>query len=110
MNPLLVAAVLLPLFIMGNGCRETEKEVDASTKNESVADRPIEDVLRDNTDRLMNIEGVVSVGQALCKETPCIRVGVRALTDSLRRQIPDSLEGHPVDVHELGTVRPLGRP
>ena len=73
-----------------------------------MAERPIEDVLRDHTDHLMAIDGVVSVGQALCGETPCIRVGVRAITDSMRSLIPDTLEGHPVEMHELGTVRPLG--
>jgi hypothetical protein len=70
-----------------------------------MTDRPIEDVLRDHSDDLMGIDGVVSVGQGLCDRIPCIRVGVLELTDSLRGRIPDHVEGHPVDILETGPVR-----
>jgi len=70
-----------------------------------MTDRPIEDVLRNHSDYLMGIDGVVSVGQGLCDGIPCIRVGVLELTNSLRRQIPDTLQGHPVDILETGPVR-----
>lgn len=69
-------------------------------------DRPIEDVFRDHSDRLMQIDGVVSIGIGQCGDIPCIRVGVVALTHTIREQIPESLDGHPVEVREIGPVRP----
>lgn len=69
-------------------------------------ERPIEDVFRDHSDQLMEIDGVVSVGIGLCDETPCIRVGVLELTDEVRGEVPEQLEGHLVDVVEMGPVRP----
>lgn len=72
-----------------------------------MSQRSIEDVLRAHTDHLMGIEGVVSVGQGLCGGADCIRVGVRVPADTLRDAIPDSLDGYPVEVTEIGMVRPL---
>lgn len=107
MKTLVLCVGIVALLTIGGACGTSGDHTQSSEAEEAVAHRPIEDVLRDHTDTLMRIDGVVSVGQGLCDRTPCIRVGVRAITDSLRREIPDTLEGHPVDVHEVGTVRPL---
>lgn len=72
-----------------------------------MSQRSIDDVLRAHTDHLMSIDGVVSVGQGLCGGEPCMRVGVSVPADTLRGKIPDSLEGYPVEVTEIGMVRPL---
>ncbi len=90
----------------GGSCEKSRDDEHTPAPGDTVAHRPIEAVLREHTDDLMGIDGVVSVGQALCGERPCIRVGVRAITDTLLAQIPDTLEGYPIDLHELGSVRP----
>lgn len=100
--------LLISLVVAGGSCGDSEERIQSSEAEQAVADRPIGDVLRDHSDRLMNLEGVVSVGVALCDDMPCIRIGVRSLSGSLRQEIPDSLEGHPVDVREIGIVRPRG--
>jgi hypothetical protein len=74
-----------------------------------VSDRPIEEVLRDRTDHLMGVPGVVGIAQGLCDGRPCIKVFVAKKTPALLEAIPDSVEGYPVDVEETGEFRPFGR-
>ncbi len=67
--------------------------------------KSIEDVLAANTKDLMEIEGVVGVGQGKCNDQPCIRVFVAEITPEIEEKIPDQLEGYPVDIEETGGFR-----
>ena len=69
--------------------------------------KPIEAVLREHTDRLMTLEGVVGTAQGLCDGKPCIKVMVVKKTPELLAQIPDLLEGYTVEVQETGIIRAL---
>ena len=71
----------------------------------SVADKSIEEVLQEHTDRLMALPGVVGTAQGLCSGEPCIRVFVVEKTDELVKQIPPEIEGYPVDIQETGEFR-----
>jgi len=65
----------------------------------------ISDVLKRHTDSLMAIPGVVGVGQGEHNGHPTVYVMVVRLTDSLRRALPDSLEGYAVQIVTSGTIQ-----
>lgn len=70
-------------------------------------EKPIEEVLKDHSPNLMAIPGVVGTAQALCKGQPCIQIFVSALTKSLKKQLPNTLEGYKVDIRETGPIKAL---
>jgi len=72
-----------------------------------MARKPIEEVLKDQTEKLMSIPGVVGMAQGLCNNKPCIKVYVIKKTSELGQKIPDSLGGYPVSVEEAGEIRAL---
>jgi hypothetical protein len=72
-----------------------------------MAKKPIEKVLKEQTQKLMSIPGVVGTAQGLCNNKPCIKVYVVKKTSGLDQKIPNSLEGYPVSVEETGEIRAL---
>lgn len=66
----------------------------------------IEEVLAAHTDSLMAIRGVEGVGEALCDDTPCIRIYASELTSEIEREVPDTIEGYPIDVEVTGRIEP----
>ena len=73
-----------------------EKEVSVKT---------IEQGLREHTNQLMSIPGVVGTGQGLCNDKPCIKVFVVKKTPDLDREILKILESYPVKIEETGRIR-----
>ncbi len=69
--------------------------------------KPIEEALRDHTDGLMSLPGVVGTGQGLCNGQPCIKVFIITKTPELLRQIPAEIDGYAVAVEETGEIRAL---
>lgn len=67
----------------------------------------IEEALQKHSGALMEIPGVVGTGQGLCDGKPCIKVFVNKLTDKLKEEIPDTIEGYPVMAEETGMFRPF---
>ena len=76
-------------------------------EGEEMPARTIEDVLKEHTNELMSISGVVGTGQGLCDGEPCIKVFVIKKTTELLKKIPHNLEGYPVKVEETGPIRAL---
>jgi hypothetical protein len=74
------------------------------------AARPLEEVLRIHTDRLLAMPGIVGVGEGRCNGQPCIKVFVARKTPELLKAIPVSLDGYPVAVEETGELRPFTPP
>ena len=74
------------------------------------AARPLEEVLRAHTDRLMTMPGVVGVGEGRCDGQPCIKVFVARKTRDLLKALPATLDGYPVAVEETGELRPFTPP
>ncbi len=68
-------------------------------------DKTIEAVLKEYTDRLMSLPGVVGTAEGRCAGKPCIKVYVLETTPELRRQIPSDIEGFAVAVEETGEIR-----
>ena len=70
-------------------------------------EKPIEAVLKEHTDRLMALPGVVGTAQGLCDGKPCIKVFVVKKAPELLDQIPNVLEGYTVEVQETGVIQAL---
>ncbi len=69
--------------------------------------RSITDVLRDHTDSLMALPGVVGTAQGEQDGKPCVMVLVVELTDDLRARLPTELDGYPVVISETGEIKAL---
>ena len=73
--------------------------------------RDINDVLRDHDKQLLAIPGVVGVYVAVLEDgkTPCLKVMLARKTPESARDLPKSIEGHPVVSEVTGEIRPLSR-
>ncbi|NOY88686.1 MAG: hypothetical protein GXO93_04740 [FCB group bacterium] len=60
--------------------------------------RTIEEILEDNKEFLMTIDGVIGVAIGLCQEQKCIKVQIERDDQSLRNKIPQEIEGFPVSI------------
>lgn len=78
--------------------QEGEKQVTAKT---------IEEVLKEHTEELMSLPGVVGTAQGLCDDKPCIKVYVIEKTSELAQKIPDIIEGYKIMIEETGEIRAL---
>ncbi len=76
-------------------------------KEKSMPKKTIESVLKEHTDRLMSLPGVVGTAQGLCAGKPCIKVYVEKKTPDLVKQIPSTLEGYSVEIQETGEIKAL---
>jgi hypothetical protein len=71
----------------------------------------IQAVLKQHSDSLMAIPGVVGVWEGrTASDKPCIRVAVDKKTSGLEKKILSVLHGFPVEIEESGPVRPLKQP
>ncbi len=70
-------------------------------------EKSIKAVLKEHTNSLMALPGVVGTAQGLCDGAPCIKVFVVKKTPELLKQIPSVLEGYTVEVEETGVIRAL---
>ena len=90
--------LLIPGFIvLGRsllGLLEISNEFNGEEKEMTV--KTIVEVLKEHTEELMSIPGVVGIGQGLCNGKPCIKVLVIEPTLELAQKLPDNLEGYQV--------------
>lgn len=81
--------------------------VDERKREDIMPVKTIEAVLKEHTDELMAMPGVVGTAQGLCDNKSCIKVYVVALTPELEQKIPKNLEGYTVDIEVTGEFRAL---
>ncbi len=101
---MMISKVILPILAaltMTLGCTQDAAKEDAMPK------KSIETVLKEHTDDLMALPGVVGTAQSLCKGQPCIKIYVSEMTDELQQKLPKTLEGYLVDVEVTGEFRAL---
>lgn len=65
----------------------------------------ITQVLKERTEALMSIRGVVGSGQGLCDGRPCIKVYVVEKSPEVEEKIRTILEPYPYTVQESGRFR-----
>ena len=96
--------VWLVLFGLTAGCRK-----NMAQDNSPSPKRDINAVLRDHDKALLAIPGVVGVYVALLEDgkTPCLKVMLARKTPESERDLPKSLEGHPVVFEVTGEIKPL---
>jgi hypothetical protein len=80
------------------------KALDDGEKN--MPTKTIEEVLKEHTNALMDIEGVAGVGQGLSDGKDCIKVFVIAKTPELEEKVPDEIEGYLVEMVVSGEITP----
>ena len=62
--------------------------------------------MEDHVGELMSIPGVVGVAIGeTAQGVPCIQVLIAAADEELQKQIPETLEGHPVVIEVSGIIR-----
>ncbi|WP_203415322.1 hypothetical protein [Candidatus Scalindua japonica] len=83
------------------------KTVNDQEGKKQMTTKAIELVLKEHTDGLMSLPGVVGTAQSICNDKPCIKVYVVEKTPELDQKIPDILEGYPVVMEESGEIRAL---
>lgn len=97
------AAIIVFLITVTSACRT------ATVSDDTMPKRDVKTVMESHVDELMAIPGVTGVAiGALDDGTPCIQVLVEKKTEETIRQIPKTLEGHPVTIIESGVIRPMG--
>lgn len=69
--------------------------------------KTVEEVLKQHTDRLLSLPGVVGTAIGECMGKPCIKVLIVKKTPELLKKIPPMLDGFPVGVEETGAIRRL---
>lgn len=58
-------------------------------------------------DELMAVPGVVGVGIGECKAKACIIVFIQYRTAQIDREIPETLDGYPVQIEVTGPIKVL---
>ncbi len=78
-------------------------------KEKLMPKKTIEAVLKEHTNTLMSLPGVVGTAQGECVGKPCIKVFVVKKTSDLVKQIPATLEGYAVEIQVTGEIKALDR-
>jgi len=108
----LVASVRLVTVVVAlvAGCAALAACTQVSGREEQgsrMAGNPIDAVLKQHTDRLLSLPGVVGTAISECEGNPCIKVLVVKKTPELAKWIPSALDGFPVVIEESGEIRAL---
>ncbi len=101
---LVVMVGLLWLVAAGVACGQQAGKADQEPKP---MQKKIETVLKEHTDSLMALPGVVGTAIGECAGKPCIKVYVEKKTPELLKQIPSTIDGYTVAVQETGEIRAL---
>lgn len=101
-----VAAVCL-LWLVAAAVACGQPGAEAEQGEGPMEKKPIEDVLKEHTDSLMSLPGVVGTAQGECSGQPCIKVFVVKETFDLLKQIPREIAGYTVEVEETGEFKSL---
>jgi hypothetical protein len=107
---LIITIIILSIGMIpiGGGIASGAKETgENGEKDKHMVQKPIEEVLKRHTNRLMSIPGVSGTAQSLCEGQSCIKVYVIEKTPELEQKIPSILGGYPVVIQETGKFRAL---
>jgi len=99
--------IILSVLFLICGLNCTKSKVDQPSKSNQMTNKPIEEVLKEHTLHLMSIQGVTGAAQGELNGKPCIKVYVVRETEELKKQIPNELEGYPVEIQVSGVIKPM---
>ena len=98
-----IAAIFIVIGVVSCANKTMEEGQGETT----MTAKTIEEVLKEHTDALMAIDGVVGVAQGLCNDEDCIKVYVIEMTPELEKKIPRQLDGYPVETEVTGEFKAL---
>ena len=104
-----VFVAVVGLFWLLNATATCSQQGVNQPKEIFMPEKTIETVLKEQTDNLMAIPGVVGTAQGLCSGKPCVKVYVVKKTSDLVKQIPATLEGYTVEIQVTGEIKALDR-
>jgi len=81
--------------------------VEGNKIENDMTSKSISEVLKEHTDELMSIQGVVGAAQGLYKNKPCIKVLVSKDTQEIRNSIPHEIDGYLVVIQKSGEIHTL---
>ena len=102
----MVALACIAIAAIGTGCerRSGDKPVPEAAKPM----KTIDDVIKQYSDSLMGIPGVVGLYHGLNEDgSSCLKVMVKKKTPELEKRLPKSLEGFAVVIDETGEIKPM---
>ncbi len=95
------------LWVVAAGVACGQQGAKGEQRHRPMQQKKIETVLKEHTDSLMALPGVVGTAIGECVGKPCIKVYVEKKTPELLKQIPSAIEGYTVEVQETGEIRAL---
>lgn len=95
------------LFLAGGFGECTKQKAKEQAQENKMTDKTIEQVLKEHTDHLMSISGVVGTGIGESQGKSCIMVFVIEDNPELRKKIPTQLDGFNIVIQETGEIRAL---
>lgn len=99
-----ILIVCIAIAGIGAGCERGGKDNTRTV----TAMKHIDDVIREHSDSLMAIPGVVGLYHGEDEEgRTCLKVMVKERTPELERRLPKNIEGYPVVIEETGEIRPM---
>lgn len=104
-----VAVLVLGAAVVGGaiGMAGCSPRRDEPEKGNSMTQRSIEEVLKENTDEWMAVPGVEGTAIGLLDGKPCIKVFSSRPVGKLQGTIPSVVEGYPVAIEQTGAFRAL---
>jgi hypothetical protein len=106
-KPFQLFIALLILAVTNVNCVKTVENQQGET---AVPSKTIQEVLKEHTKTLMDIPGVVGVGQGLTDDDrDCIKVFVASMTPEVKQQVPKTLNGYPVQIEVTGEFKALDK-
>ncbi len=98
-------AQLLPCLLFGVMACATQ--ATPNTPQDAAMPKGIEQVFREQHDRIMAVPGVVGMGIGLCGTRPCIKVYTDNPATSLAPDIPEIVDGYVIEIEFTGPIRSL---
>lgn len=96
------ALLFINLFF---GVAACATQTATNTPQDADMAKDIEQVFREQHDRIMSAPGVVGTGIGLCGTHPCIKVYTNSPTTNLAPYLPEIIEGYAIEIEFTGPIR-----
>jgi fructose-1,6-bisphosphatase/sedoheptulose 1,7-bisphosphatase-like protein len=99
MNRKLILALVFLLFLLGAGVIMVMNRDDKTSSEDIAAAK------EQYESQILDIPGVILVGESECDGEPCLYIGVTLKTPELESQITEQIEGVPFTIEEVGDIQ-----
>jgi hypothetical protein len=102
----IIIVCFVGLTVLGSAVVASGNDVEENRAGETpMSSKEIGLALKEHTEALMSLPGVVGTGQGLCDNRPCIKVFVTEHSPDLEEKVNTILKGYPVVIQETGRFR-----